>query len=94
MMRHRIKGVVGGVAIALYGLAMMWRGKFEYHNVYWMTLYSPAIVATGGLTCVLSLLPVSWVEWMVYRKKAPMMRLSHPLHKKAGPSPSASSGSG
>ena len=67
--KNRLKSLAGGLAMTLYGIGMMWRGKFEYHNSYSMTLYSPAIIATGLLICGLSLFPVSLVDWIDRRSK-------------------------
>jgi len=64
---RRLGGLAGGVAIILYGLAMLWRGTFAYHNSYSMTLYSPGVVAIGILICFLSVVPVRWVDWLVRR---------------------------
>jgi hypothetical protein len=64
----RLKALATGLAITLYGTAMTWRGKFEYHNFYSMTLYSPAVIATGVLIFLLCLPPASWVDWIVRRR--------------------------
>ena len=66
---NRLKGLATGIAIAIYGAALMWRGTFEYRNSYSMTLYSPAMVATGVFICLLSSFPDSWVDWIVRRRK-------------------------
>jgi hypothetical protein len=66
--KNRLKGLATGLAIALYGAVMLLRGKFDYYNSYSQMLYSPAVIATGILICCLSLVPTSWVDWIVRRK--------------------------
>jgi hypothetical protein len=67
ILNRRLGGVAGGMVITLYGLAMLRRGAFAYHNSYSMTLYSPGVVAIGILICFLSVLPVRWVNWLIRR---------------------------
>jgi xanthine/uracil permease len=61
-MKKRLKVLATGAVIASYGAALMWRGVFQYHNVYAMTVFSPAVIATGVFICGLALLPLSLVK--------------------------------
>ncbi|PYX30927.1 MAG: hypothetical protein DMG80_11175 [Acidobacteria bacterium] len=65
--KYRIQALAAGAVVTIYGLAMVWRGTFAYHNSYSMTLYPPAVIATGFLLCCVSLLPMRWLNWIVRR---------------------------
>jgi xanthine/uracil permease len=68
-LRNRLKILAAGAVVAVYGTALMWRGIFQYHNSYSMTVFSPAVIATGVLIFGIGLVPVAWLEKIFGSKK-------------------------
>ena len=73
-LRTRLDVFAVGLLIACYGTSLFSRGIFVFRNYHRAEVYSPAVVVTGGVLMMLTLVPDSLVEKWIKRGKENTLR--------------------